>query len=82
MSSSLEIPKHLLTGNEVAAILNVSKSYAFKLMRDRYIPVIKIGRSVRVHPDALREFIKVTTTPGILPLADLAAIFGAANDDE
>ena len=49
---------NLLTGEEIAKILHVSRAYAYQLMRQRIIPTVKIGRSVRVRPADLEEFIK------------------------
>ncbi|MHB8806567.1 MAG: helix-turn-helix domain-containing protein [Anaerolineaceae bacterium] len=37
--------------------LHVSRAYAYQLMRQRIIPTVKIGRSVRVRPADLEEFI-------------------------
>ena len=48
---------NLLTGEEIAKILHVSRAYAYQLMRLRIIPTVKIGRSVRVRPEDLEEFI-------------------------
>ena len=48
---------NLLTGEEIAKILHVSRAYAYQLMRLRIIPTVKIGRSVRVRPADLEEFI-------------------------
>ena len=38
---------NLLTGEEIAKVLHVSRAYAYQLMRQRIIPTVKIGRSVR-----------------------------------
>ena len=48
---------NLMTGEEIAKILHVSRAYAYQLMRLRIIPTVKIGRSVRVRPVDLEEFI-------------------------
>lgn len=48
----------LLTGNDVARILNVSRSFAYILMRRGEIPTVRIGRSVRVRPGDLERFIE------------------------
>jgi excisionase family DNA binding protein len=48
---------NLLTGEEIAKILHVSRAYAYQLMRLKQIPTIKIGRSVRVRPEDLERFI-------------------------
>ena len=47
----------LLTAGEVSKILNISRSYAYRMMRDGTIPSIRIGRSVRVRDMDLMEFI-------------------------
>ena len=38
----------LLKGDQVARILNVSRSYAFLLMQRDEIPTVRIGRAVRI----------------------------------
>lgn len=52
----------LLTGNDVARILNVSRSFAYILMRRGEIPTVRIGRSVRVRPGDLERFIEANIT--------------------
>ncbi len=47
----------LLKGDQVARILNVSRSYAFLLMQRDEIPTVRLGRSVRVRPSDLERFI-------------------------
>jgi len=53
-SPALEI---LLTGEDIARILKVSRSYAYILMRRSEIPTVRLGRSVRVRPADLERFI-------------------------
>jgi excisionase family DNA binding protein len=48
----------LLTGTEVAHLLNVSKALAYRLMAQGTIPAVHLGRAVRVRPQDLDEFIK------------------------
>jgi excisionase family DNA binding protein len=48
----------LLTGEEIARILNVSRAYAYQLMRQQQIRTVRIGRSIRVRPEDLATFIK------------------------
>ncbi len=50
---------NLLTGEEIAKILHVSRAYAYQLMRQRMIPTVKIGRSVRVRQEDLERFISM-----------------------
>jgi len=52
------IPTRLLTGDEIAEILNVSRSFAYQLMRTGEIPTVHIGRSVRVRQQDLERFIE------------------------
>ena len=47
----------LLTAEEVAEILGVSRSRAYHLMRLREIPTITLGKNVRVSRDDLENFI-------------------------
>ncbi len=48
---------NLLPGEEIAKILHVSRAYVYQLMRQRMIPTVKIGRSVRVRQEDLEQFI-------------------------
>ncbi len=56
----LEFPKieKLLKGNEVARLLNVSRSFAYLLMQTGTIPTVRLGRSIRVRPQDLAEYIE------------------------
>lgn len=54
----------LLTGGQVAMILNVSRSYAFLLMQRGVIPTVRMGRSVRVRPADLAQFIQQNHSNG------------------
>jgi excisionase family DNA binding protein len=47
----------LLKGNDIARILNISRSFAYLLMQSGDIPVVRVGHSVRVRPSDLRSFI-------------------------
>jgi excisionase family DNA binding protein len=53
-------PRRLLTGDEVADLLNISRSFAFALMKRGEIPTVKLGRAVRVRPQDLEEFIALS----------------------
>ena len=53
----------LLKGDEVARILNISRSQAYKLMQQGELPTVRIGRSVRVRYESLWKFIEENTTP-------------------
>ncbi len=53
-----DLGDRLLTAEEVAQILQVSKSFAYQLMKRNEIAVVRLGRSVRVRPEDLRRFIE------------------------
>ena len=48
----------LLRATEVARVLDISRSLAYRLMRTGEIPVIKISHAVRVKPSDLKEYVK------------------------
>jgi len=52
----------LLKADEVAERLNISRRFAYSLMKTGQLPTVRIGRSVRVHPRDLNEFIELNTT--------------------
>lgn len=58
-----QIPK-LLTVHDVATILNVSRSHAYVLMQSGQIPAVRLGRSVRVRPKDLEEYIQANIHGG------------------
>lgn len=51
----------LLTISEVAEILGISKSTAKTWASKRKLPVVKIGRLIRISPQSLDEYIKQNT---------------------
>ena len=53
--------KQLLKGNDVAQILNISRSKAYQLMQLGIIPTVRIGHSVRVQYESLMQFIEKNT---------------------
>jgi excisionase family DNA binding protein len=54
-STSAEL--RLMRGVEVAEILGVSRGRAYQLMKDGTLPVVRIGRSVRVPSTELEKWI-------------------------
>ncbi len=48
----------LLRGDDVAEILNVSRAFAYRLMAQGEIPTVRLGRSVRVRPNDLDQFLE------------------------
>ena len=54
----------LLTASQVAEILNTSKSFAYALMNKGEIPVVRLGKSVRVRQKDLEEYILANVDKG------------------
>jgi excisionase family DNA binding protein len=54
-------PEILLRAPDVAKRLSVSVAYAYRLMQNGALPVIRIGRSLRCPSNALDEWIKRNT---------------------
>ncbi len=48
----------LLRAEQVAEILNVSKPFAYALMARGDLPVVRLGRTVRVRENDLEQFIR------------------------
>ncbi len=59
---SENLPTRLLTGKDVAHLLRISPSQAYKIMRRGELPAVRIGRSIRVKPEDLESFIARNTT--------------------
>ena len=55
------LSKKLLTMKRVANILDISDSFAYKLGREGQLPVVRLGRSVRVRESDLAQFINKQT---------------------
>jgi excisionase family DNA binding protein len=53
----------MLTGSDIAEILNISKAYAYRLIAEGEISAARFGRTVRVRPEDLEKFI-VEKSPG------------------
>jgi excisionase family DNA binding protein len=53
-----------LTGDNIAEILGISRSLAYRYMKDGTLPTVRIKRMVRVPREALLEWAKVNTRPG------------------
>lgn len=51
------VPERLLTLSEVAAILSTSERFPRRLIEERRIRFVRIGRHVRIPDSALAEFI-------------------------
>ena len=48
----------LLKAPEVAVILNCSKAFVYKLIKQNKLPSVQIGYSIRVRPEDLNHFIR------------------------
>jgi excisionase family DNA binding protein len=51
----------LLNAKQVAEILNISKSKTYRFMQLGEIPTVRIGKSRRVRPEDLIEYINKNT---------------------
>lgn len=51
----------LFNPNEAAAILGMGRSRVYDLMRSGALKSVKVGRSRRIHRDAIEAFIKSLT---------------------
>lgn len=51
---------YLLKCQEVAEVLQISRAQAYRLIQERKIPAIHIGRSVRVRLDDLMDYLVET----------------------
>jgi len=47
----------LLTAEEVASVLNISRSKAYRMMRQKEIPTITIGKNVRESSKERKNYI-------------------------
>jgi excisionase family DNA binding protein len=67
MSNQPELPienvvnTRLLNGDDVARILNISKAFAYQLMRQGEIRTVRMGRAVRVRMEDLTQYIAQST---------------------
>lgn len=52
----------LLRAQDVARVLNISRSLAYRLLDTGQIPTVRIGKAVRVKPQDLEEFINRSCT--------------------
>jgi len=59
-----KMPTRLLKSRDVADILQISTSKAYKLMRTGELSAVHIGKSIRVKPEDLETFITQNTSYG------------------
>ena len=61
----------LLTSDEVARILKVSRSHAYFLMKRGDFPVVHVGNEVHVRPEDLQRYIHKNATRSDLAIPSL-----------
>jgi excisionase family DNA binding protein len=61
--------ERLLKPADVAEILQVSKAYAYVLMNRGEIPLVRIGKIVRVRLEDLERYIKEKTAQNEAPIS-------------
>ena len=57
MSAPMHPPTHLLTAQEVADQLNVSLRTVRRLIAQKKLAIVRIGKAVRIRPEALASLI-------------------------
>ncbi len=62
----LHLPIRLLKATEIAEILNISRAFAYRLMKQGDIPVVQIGGARRVRLNDLENFISVNISNPLL----------------
>jgi excisionase family DNA binding protein len=66
MNSSIQpkdLPERLMTAVEIANILNISRAFAYQLMKHGKIRTVFIEGARRVRPEDLRTFIEQSLYP-------------------
>jgi excisionase family DNA binding protein len=58
------IDQQLLRPREAADVLGLCRSKTYQLLRDGTLPVVRIGKSVRVSKEALSEWIRAEVERG------------------
>ena len=56
-------PERLMTAVEVAKVLNISRAFAYQLMKRGKIPTVFIEGARRVRPEDLRAYIEACLRP-------------------
>jgi excisionase family DNA binding protein len=64
LEQGITIETCLLKTNDVARLLNISRAFAYQLMRQGEIPTVKIGNAVRVPKKVTRS-----PAPSVSPTA-------------
>jgi excisionase family DNA binding protein len=61
MSTNLRASEALLTVSQAAERLNIREGHLRRLLFERRIPFIKVGRLVRIRESALRAYVEDNT---------------------
>lgn len=56
----------LLTVADVARFLNTTERMARRIFDERRVPVVKVGRHVRIRPEDLDAYLSANTSGGAL----------------
>jgi excisionase family DNA binding protein len=56
-SINLDCNNQLMKADEVANYLNVSLSFAYRLLQKGIIPTVRLGKARRVRPQDLNDFV-------------------------
>ena len=57
MSQSEQVPRALISVNEAARVIGVSRSYAYELVASGLLASVRLGRRVRVPVSAIDDLI-------------------------
>jgi excisionase family DNA binding protein len=55
---------HTLTVDEVAAVLRINRTHAYRMVKSGVIPSIRLGRRVVVPRASIEEMLKSAPAPG------------------
>lgn len=53
----MENENHLITVQEMAKLLKISRSKAYELIKDETFPIIKIGKCIRINEKELLNWL-------------------------
>ena len=56
--------QQLLTIGEASHLLNISRWTLYRHVAERRLPVVRIGRSVRIRPEDLDRYLRNATAQG------------------
>ena len=59
------LEKLLLTVNDVASVLSLGRTRAYQLVHSGELPIIRVGRSIRVSAQALKDWTEAHNQEGV-----------------